>query len=181
MGFRGFDEVSIDLRCRISFPTALDNSCSTPSSACGVFRCFLLLSFFHFLFNSFSVFQSYSVPTMPHSTPNNPDVLEKLKNPDRIPHMRMIFDQTYCTSSARAHCYPGNGTAEDPYIVSWLESDPRDPYNWSLGRRAFITCCISASSLAAALSSSAYTGSTDQIMQEFGVGTEVSFPLPLSK
>ena len=90
-----------------------------------------------------------------------------------IAHWRMILDQGYCTSPVKSHSYSGQGTEDDPFVVGWLEDDNRNPYNWPLRRRAFITCCISGSSLAAALSSSAYTGSNIQIMQEFSVSTEV--------
>ena len=93
--------------------------------------------------------------------------------PARIPHWRMVFDPGHCTPTVQHHSYQGEGTSESPFIVSWLDSDPRNPYNWPITKKAFITCCIAASSLAASLSSSAYTGSTDQVRQHFHVGTEV--------
>jgi hypothetical protein len=98
---------------------------------------------------------------------------ESLDMKTRTPHWRMILNQAYCTSAVKFHNYPGQGTEEDPYIVGWLEGDNRNLYNWPLGRRAFITCCISGSSLAAARSSSAYTGFNIQITQEFCASNEV--------
>ncbi len=94
--------------------------------------------------------------------------------PARISHWRMVFDPGHCTPTVQSHCYDGEGTKESPFIVSWLDSDPRNPYNWSVTKRALITCCISASSLAASLSSSAYTGSSRQVERHFHVGTEVA-------
>ncbi len=94
--------------------------------------------------------------------------------PARISHWRMVFDPGHCTPTVQSHSYDGEGTKESPFIVSWLDSDPRNPYNWSVTKRALITCCISVSSLAASLSSSAYTGSSRQVEQHFHVGTEVA-------
>ena len=99
---------------------------------------------------------------------------EHLGAEDRIPYWYMIFDQGYCTPMVKSHCYPGKGTSEDPYVVSWIEEgDNRNPNNWSVGRRAAITCCISASTFACALSSSAYTGSYIQVQRHFGISNEV--------
>ena len=86
----------------------------------------------------------------------------------------MVFDPSYYTPAVQDHRYEGEGTKQSPFVVNWPDLDPRNPYNWSITKKALITCCISASSLAASLSSSAYTGSTDQVEQHFHVGTEVA-------
>ena len=90
-----------------------------------------------------------------------------------ISYWRTVFDPGHCTPAVRSHSYEGEGTRKSPFVVTWLDSDPRNPYNWPVAKKVVITCCISASSLAAALSSSAYTGSTLQIEQHFHVSTEV--------
>ncbi|KAL8735808.1 MAG: hypothetical protein Q9166_000672 [cf. Caloplaca sp. 2 TL-2023] len=90
-----------------------------------------------------------------------------------ISHWRMVFDPSHCTPIVTSHEYDGQGTKESPFVITWLDSDPRNPYNWSITKKALITCCISASSLAASLSSSAYTGPTKEIQQHFHTDTEV--------
>ena len=96
-------------------------------------------------------------------------------NPDdSISYFRMITDQGYCTDAVRKHVYSGNGTEEDPFVVSWLVGDSRNPYNWSLNRRAFLTAAVAMPLMATALGSSAYTGSNVQILQDFPASNEVS-------
>ena len=96
-------------------------------------------------------------------------------NPDdSIPHFRLITDQGYCTAAVRKYVYSGHGTEEDPFVVSWLEGDGRNPYNWSQNRRAFLTSAVAMPLMATALGSSAYTGSNVQILQDFHVSNEVS-------
>ncbi|KAI4198762.1 MAG: hypothetical protein LQ350_005085 [Teloschistes chrysophthalmus] len=94
--------------------------------------------------------------------------------PSRIAHWRMVFEPGHCTAQVLNHHYEGQGTKESPFMVSWLDDDSRNPYNWPIAKRAFIICCISASSLAASLSSSAYTGSTREIVEQFGISTGVA-------
>lgn len=90
-----------------------------------------------------------------------------------IPHWRLVCNPGLCTQVVQSHHFEGHGTEDSPYVAGWLDSDPRNPYNWSLSRRALITCCISASSLAASLSSSAYTGAAMEVEQQFNADTEV--------
>ncbi|CAO1605362.1 hypothetical protein XANCAGTX0491_008881 [Xanthoria calcicola] len=85
----------------------------------------------------------------------------------------MVCNPGLCTQVVQSHHFEGHGTGDFPHVVGWLDSDPRNPYNWSLSRRALITCCISASSLAASLSSWAYTGAAKEVEQQFNVDTEV--------
>ncbi|KAL8669475.1 MAG: hypothetical protein Q9168_005937 [Polycauliona sp. 1 TL-2023] len=98
---------------------------------------------------------------------------EKQTLSDSIPHWRLVFNPGFCTPLVRSHNFDGQGTEESPYIVTWLDSDGRNPYNWLISKRAFITCCISASSLAASLSSSAYTGSGKEVEHQFHVNSVV--------
>lgn len=44
----------------------------------------------------------------------------------------------------RGSAYPGQGTAQDPYVVDWIkQSDPENPYNWSNGRKWLLTYQVS--------------------------------------
>lgn len=86
----------------------------------------------------------------------------------------MVIDQGAVTQEVIDHPYPGSGTEEDPYAVTWLPNDPRNPMQFANSTKWFITMLAAISTLAVALVSSAYTGGVAQIRQQFHVGTEVS-------
>ena len=92
----------------------------------------------------------------------------------RLPHWRIVTSQTGMTSTVEQHHYKGSGTENDPYVVDYLSDDPRDPMNWSQPKKWFITLTVAFATLAVAFVSSAYTGSTRQIIEEFGCSQEVA-------
>lgn len=59
-------------------------------------------------------------------------------NPTHIPHLRQVIDQAGVTPEVQSWQYEGSGTDEDPYVVVWIENDPRNPMlygewkKWSL-------------------------------------------------
>lgn len=93
--------------------------------------------------------------------------------PSKIPFWRLVFDQKVITESVARYPYPGSGTEEDPFVVTWLPNDPRNPMNFSALKKWSITVLVSMVTLAVALVSSAYSGGTKQIIAEFGVSQEV--------
>ncbi|KAE8153899.1 major facilitator superfamily domain-containing protein [Aspergillus avenaceus] len=92
----------------------------------------------------------------------------------KIPYWRMVFDQGVVTQEVIDHKYPGSGTEEDPYAVTWIPNDPRNPMQFSSSIKWFITMLAAISTLAVALVSSAYTGGVAQIRVQFHAGTELS-------
>ncbi|KAK7224459.1 hypothetical protein V2G26_012462 [Clonostachys chloroleuca] len=94
--------------------------------------------------------------------------------PTQIPFWRMMFDHSGITSDVLNYQYQGSGTKDDPYIVTWIPNDPRNPmllnnkFKWS------IAVFEALSTTAVALVSSAYTGGMDQIIEEFGINHEVA-------
>lgn len=44
-----------------------------------------------------------------------------------ISHWKMIFDQGVTTKEIEEYDYEGEGTEDDPYVVEWIENDPRNP------------------------------------------------------
>lgn len=94
--------------------------------------------------------------------------------PTNIPFWRMIFDQGGVTRDIINHPYPGVGTKEDPFIISWIPKDPRDPLTFSVTARWAIMVLISIVSFDVCLVSSAYSGSTIEVIAEFGVSDEVA-------
>ncbi|PLB34308.1 MFS transporter [Aspergillus candidus] len=93
--------------------------------------------------------------------------------PTRISHWRLLFDQGVLTQEIINHEYPGSGTEEEPYAVTWIPNDPRNPLNTSMTTKWIYTNAMAWATLAVSMVSSAYTGGIEQILQEFRVGTEV--------
>ncbi|KAJ6125718.1 hypothetical protein N7523_003338 [Penicillium sp. IBT 18751x] len=93
--------------------------------------------------------------------------------PSKIPFWRLIFDQKVITQDVAQHPYPGSGTEEDPYAVTWIPNDPRNPMNFRNITKWAITILVSFVTLAVALVSSAYSGGMSQIIAQFGVEEEI--------
>ncbi|PNS19847.1 hypothetical protein CAC42_7814 [Sphaceloma murrayae] len=95
------------------------------------------------------------------------------QSPTKIPLWKLAIDQGVLTPEVLAHPYKGSGTEEDPYIVTWIPHDVRNPQNWTATRKWTITGVVAIATLAVAFVSSAYSGGTRQILQEFQVSQEV--------
>lgn len=94
--------------------------------------------------------------------------------PRSLPHWRIVMSQTGMTSAVENHKYRGSGTEEDPYVVDFMPHDPRDPMNWKQSKKWFITLTVAVATLAVAFVSSAYSGATRQIIEEFQASQEVA-------
>lgn len=70
--------------------------------------------------------------------------------------------------------YEGSGTVSDPYVISFIDNDPADPKNLSSARKWQVVATVSATSLVAALGSSLYVGTINEIEEHFSVSTEVA-------
>ncbi|CAI7609257.1 unnamed protein product [Penicillium manginii] len=103
-------------------------------------------------------------------------VSEKIESslPTKISYFRLVSDQGVVTQQIMDHPYPGSGTEDDPYAVTWIPEDPRNPMNFSEFRKWFLTAVVAIATLAVALVSSAYTGGVAEIEAEFGIGSEVA-------
>ena len=91
----------------------------------------------------------------------------------KIPYWRMIFDRKVVTDEIIKFPYDGSGTKDDPYVVSWIPGDPRNPMNFSSLTKWWLTGIIAVITLAASVASSAYAGSLQQIITTFDVDREV--------
>ncbi|KAF7717493.1 MFS-type transporter [Penicillium ucsense] len=101
---------------------------------------------------------------------------EKIEStlPTSIPYFRMVFDQGVVTQQVASHPYSGSGTDDDPYVVTWIPDDPRNPLLFSQTKKWLFTALMAIATLAVALVSSAYSGGIQQIEQQFGIGSEVA-------
>jgi multidrug resistance protein len=70
--------------------------------------------------------------------------------------------------------YEGNGTTESPFIVTWIENDPRDAQNFSNVKKWCLTMLVAIVTMAIALISSAYSATIPEIMAEFHCSSTVA-------
>ncbi|KAL5120321.1 hypothetical protein ACEQ8H_001879 [Pleosporales sp. CAS-2024a] len=90
-----------------------------------------------------------------------------------ISHWSMLWDQGVVTKEMREYNYDGEGTEDNPYVVEWMENDPRNPMQWSNGKKWLSTILTANSVLVISFCSSAFSGGIEQIMEEFHVSQEV--------
>jgi hypothetical protein len=86
----------------------------------------------------------------------------------------MLIDQSITTPEIEKHVYPGSGTEEDPFIIEWLEDDPRNPMEFPNWYKWTITLSMAAAVLGVSLCSSAFSSGFTSLIGEFGTGTEVA-------
>lgn len=90
-----------------------------------------------------------------------------------IPYLRLLLDQGYLTPSMIRHRYPGAGTEANPYLVEWIDNDPRNPMLFGDARKWVWTLLESLATFAVALTTSAYSAAAVQLIDEFQVGREI--------
>jgi hypothetical protein len=90
-----------------------------------------------------------------------------------ISHWKMITDQGVTTKEIEEWDYDGEGTEDDPYIVEWIENDPRNPMTWSKTRKWVMAIAVANSVLVVSFCSSAFSGGIQQIMAEFSCSQEI--------
>lgn len=91
-----------------------------------------------------------------------------------VPYWRVIFDQGAVSPEVINHDHKGSGTAEDPYQVTWIENDSRNPMNFSFWHKCWITLLVGINTLASALVSSAYSGSLVELILHFQISEELA-------
>lgn len=94
--------------------------------------------------------------------------------PARIPWYRLVYDQAGITAEVADYPYRGSGTDDDPYVVHWIPDDARNPMNFSMAFRWWLTAVAAVTTLAVALVSSGYTGSIPGMMAALGSSGEVA-------
>ena len=94
--------------------------------------------------------------------------------PKQINHFRQVLDQAGITPEVENWNYDGSGTEEDPYVVVWIDNDPRNPMLYSEVKKWSLTMLVAFATLAVAFVSSAYSGGTREIIAEFGCSQEIA-------
>lgn len=97
-----------------------------------------------------------------------------IQTQNRISYWRFLLDKALVTQDVLEWKYEGSGTEEDPFAVTWIENDPRNPHSIPFWRKWLITAVLSTTTLAAAFNSSSYSGCLIQIDESFGSSIEVA-------
>jgi len=97
----------------------------------------------------------------------------------QISHFTQVFNHAGVTPEVENWDYKGAGTEEDPYVVNWIDQDPRNPQNYSEVKKWSITALVAIATLAVAFVSSAYSGGAQEVIREFGCSQEI-FTLGIS-
>ena len=92
----------------------------------------------------------------------------------KISFWRLMTDHEVITRDILEFEYPGSGTESDPFVVSWLKDDPRNPMQFNMAKKVAITVVTAFATLIVSLTSSAYTGSISGIIRHFEISTEVA-------
>ncbi|OCT52285.1 putative MFS-type transporter [Cladophialophora carrionii] len=86
---------------------------------------------------------------------------------------RLVVDQARVTDEVLNYPYPGAGTVEDPYVVTYIPNDPGNPFTWSERRRWVLSLTVATEMLATAYASSAFSGTLEQLISDLGASTEL--------
>ncbi|KAJ4117488.1 hypothetical protein NW768_010851 [Fusarium equiseti] len=70
--------------------------------------------------------------------------------------------------------YPGNGTQESPFLITFLPNDPQNPMTFPLWKKWFFTALQALATLATTFASSAYSGGIKQVISSFNASQEVA-------
>jgi hypothetical protein len=98
---------------------------------------------------------------------------------NRLSYIQLMLDYGEVDDSILKHPYSGSGTPEDPFIVDWLENDPRNPMLFGKGLKWLWTMLVAFSTFTVAFTTSAYTAAPTGVLEEFQV-SHVLFALGLS-
>lgn len=70
--------------------------------------------------------------------------------------------------------WPGKGTHDDPYVITWSANDALNARNFDTGRKIIIIAISGISTLSVAFASSAYSGDLSSIRRYFEVSEEAA-------
>jgi hypothetical protein len=64
-----------------------------------------------------------------------------------ISHWKMITDQGVTTKEIENWDYEGEGTEDDPFVVEWIDNDPRNPMVRTVGPSPILDMCLQTSDM----------------------------------
>ncbi|KAH0286382.1 major facilitator superfamily transporter [Aureobasidium namibiae CBS 147.97] len=98
---------------------------------------------------------------------NGVDTQPQYDTSQSVSWFRLVRDQALITPAVLNWPYAGSGTEEDPYVVVWIDNDPRNPMTWADWNKWCLVALVSIATLAVAFVSSAYTGGLSEVIARF--------------
>lgn len=89
-------------------------------------------------------------------------------------HWRMLTSHGGINNEVLLWHYDGSGTEHDPYVVKWIEHDPRDPQSFPPPTKWVLTAISAVTLFIVTLASSGYTGGIPSMMEQFKVSQELA-------
>ncbi|KKY28062.1 putative polyamine transporter 3 [Phaeomoniella chlamydospora] len=93
--------------------------------------------------------------------------------PKKLSLFRLVLDQARVDDDVLSHHYEGSGTADDPFVVTWIPNDAGNPFNWSKKYRWIINYIAALSCFCAAFASSAFSGTFIELLYHFRTNQEL--------
>ncbi|KAF2145439.1 uncharacterized protein K452DRAFT_315686 [Aplosporella prunicola CBS 121167] len=100
--------------------------------------------------------------------------IESGNGPRVLPHWKIVTDKACVTPEVLNWPYAGEGTEASPYVVKWIDNDPRNPTLWSGSYKWAVTLTMAFSTLAVSFCSSAFEGGIAGMMMQYGMSQEVA-------
>ena len=94
--------------------------------------------------------------------------------PARIPWHTMLTVQGVVTPEILAHEYEGAGTQEEPYLITFIDNDPRDPMQFPPWLRWTLCLVAGYVTFSGAFISSAYASGVREISKDLGGSAELA-------
>jgi multidrug resistance protein len=109
------------------------------------------------------------------TTSDDDDDHQRVKDSTRsMSRVRSYFCGTRLDESVCSQNYSGKGTADDPYVIDYLQNDYQDAMNFPMQRKWAIAVLQSMSTLAVTFASSAYASGIEGVKRHFDVSGEVA-------
>ncbi|KAK4123426.1 MFS general substrate transporter [Parathielavia appendiculata] len=118
--------------------------------------------------SSFSFFTAKGSATV-----SGPDI-ESQNRRNTPSHWFLVTHPSGVTDAVLNHAYPGQGTAESPFVVDFLPEDGSNPLQYPMSKKWIITLLQALATLAVAFVSTAYSGGVFEIIRYFHVSTTVA-------
>ncbi|KAL9485426.1 hypothetical protein ACSS6W_004215 [Trichoderma asperelloides] len=111
----------------------------------------------------------------PEPSVSSSDDTQRVENsPQSRSGILSYFFTTRLDEDVCIHEYSGKGTADDPYVIDYLQNDSQDPLNMPMARKWTITVLQAMSALVVTFASSIYASSIFDIKRHFDVSEEVA-------
>lgn len=81
------------------------------------------------------------------------------------------------TQEVLMYPFPGDGTADDPIMISWIENDPANPLNFTKGKKWLNAMILAVAVWTVSVASSGFSQGTTDIQAEFNVDGTVALML----